>query len=61
MQKAGQNYPLGNERTPEDGPDQADQAVDDTIRLNWREKLVEGGLVMVDGHVRLADRGIGRP
>ncbi|MYG85448.1 MAG: M48 family metalloprotease, partial [Gemmatimonadetes bacterium] len=47
VQKAGQNYPLGNERTPEDGPDQADQAVDDTIRLNWREKLVEGGLIMV--------------
>lgn len=52
MQKAGQNYPLGNERTPEDGPDQADgahqpdQAVDDTIRLNWREKLVEFGMFM---------------
>ncbi len=30
-----------------DGPQQADQAVDDTIRLNWREKLVEGGLTMV--------------
>ena len=30
-----------------DGPHQADQVVDDTIRLNWREKLVEGGLTMV--------------
>ncbi len=30
-----------------DGPQQADQVVDDTIRLNWREKLVEGGLTMV--------------
>lgn len=30
-----------------DGPHQADQATDDTIRLNWREKLVEGGLTMV--------------
>ncbi|MCY3554781.1 MAG: M48 family metalloprotease [Gemmatimonadetes bacterium] len=27
-------------------PAKAEQAVDDTIRLNWREKLVEGGLVM---------------
>ena len=71
MQNAGNDYPLGNERVPEDepdqtnrtdraqsadhpdqpdpadGPDQPDPAVDDTIRLNWREKLVEGGLVMV--------------
>lgn len=30
-----------------DGPHQADQVVDDTIRLNWCEKLVEGGLTMV--------------
>lgn len=32
--------------TPADDTHQPDPAVDDTIRLNWREKLVEGGLVM---------------
>ena len=34
---------------PADGPhqpDQPDQAVDDTIRLTWREKLVEFGMLM---------------
>lgn len=83
MQNAGNDYPLENERTPADGPDerthiddpdqahradsadpadgphqpddradrahqahQADRAVDDTIRLNWREKLVEFGMLM---------------
>ena len=45
-----------DERTRVDGPDRADQAVDetlqpnqavdDTIRLNWREKLVEFGMFM---------------
>lgn len=36
-----------NQADGADHPQQADQAVDDTIRLNWREKLVEGGLTMV--------------
>ncbi len=63
MQNAGNDYPLEDEQTPAGGPDPADgphqadpadpavddkdPAVDDTIRLTWREKLVEGGLVMV--------------
>ncbi len=56
MQNAGNDNPLEYERTPADGqaqadpkegPHQANQATDDTIRLNWREKLVEGGLIMV--------------
>lgn len=62
MQYGGNNIPLKNERTPADGPHQADPAdqseravdntheanpaVDDTIRLNWREKLVEFGMFM---------------
>ena len=29
-----------------DGPHQPNPAVDDTIRLNWREKLVEFGMLM---------------
>lgn len=60
MQNAGNDTPLEGEQTHADGPDEqtlvdgpdpaddpqrADQAVDDTIRLNWREKLVEGGLM----------------
>lgn len=43
MHNSGNNSPLADEGPPADGPD---QAVDDTIRLNWREKLVEVGLVM---------------
>ncbi|MDE2847510.1 MAG: M48 family metallopeptidase [Gemmatimonadota bacterium] len=57
MQNAGQDYPVEDEWTPaEDSdraratgphqPDQADWAIDDTIRLNWREKLVEFGMFM---------------
>lgn len=49
MQNAKNDNPLEGERIPKDGPDRADQSdrsVDDTIRLNWREKLVEFGMLM---------------
>lgn len=49
MHDAGNSNSSENEGTYADGPD---QAVDDTIRLNWREKLVEVGLfgaVIVSG------------
>ena len=42
MHSAGNDIPLEDARTHTGGPD---QAVDDTIRLNWREKLVEAGLM----------------
>ena len=77
VQSAGNDHPLEDEQTPAGGPDQADgphqadpadpavddkdQAVDDTIRLNWREKLVEGGLVMAMAMVGTLIGGIGRP
>ena len=43
MRNEGNDIPLEDEGTHADGPD---QAVDDTIRLNWREKLVEVGMLM---------------
>lgn len=41
MHSIGTDIPSENERTHAAGPDQAE---DDTIRLNWREKLAEVGL-----------------
>lgn len=43
MHSIGTDIPSENERTHAAGPD---QAADDTIRLNWREKLAEAGLMM---------------
>ena len=43
MHSAGNDMPMVNKGPDADGPD---LAVDDTIRLNWREKLVEVGPMM---------------
>ena len=43
MHGAENDIPLEGEGTHTGGPD---RAIDDTIRLNWREKLVEVGLMM---------------